>query len=171
MGTSGYNRKHGLTVVQRNAIDLLVQGENDAATAEAVGVHRVTITKWRNYDPVFQAELNRRRKELWAGSVDRFRSLLPRAFDALEDELQHGKQRGRVALDILRLAGLDRSGPKDASLESYGVGSTDPDSIIEAKARSARPDPIRELINGEPVTKAERQAAIADLERQLASDA
>jgi hypothetical protein len=76
-----------------------------------------------------------------------------------------------VALDILRLAGLDRSDPKDSSLETYAVGSTDPDSIIEAKARSARPDPIRELINGEPVTEAERQAAIADLERQLASDA
>ena len=156
-----------MTVKQLNAIDLLVQGETDTATAETVGVHRVTVTKWRNYDPYFQAELNRRRKELWSSSTDRLRALLPRALDTLEQELQEGKHRGRVAIDLLRLAGFDRSGPKDTSLETYGVGSTDPDRIIEAKARSLRPDPVRELIDGEPVTEAERRSVVADLEAQL----
>jgi hypothetical protein len=112
-GTTGYKREHGLTLKQCNAIDLLVQGETDAATAEAVGVNRVTVTKWRNYDPLFQAELNRRRKEVWGGSVDRLRSLLPRALDALEDELVHGKHRWRTALELLRLAGLEPKRAKD----------------------------------------------------------
>jgi hypothetical protein len=170
-GTSRYKRQHGLTVEQLNAIELLVHGETDAATAEVVGVHRVTVTKWRNYDPHFEAELNRRRKELWSASTDRLRALLPQALDALEQELQDGKQRGRVVIEILRLAGLDRSGPKGSSLETFGVGLTDPNEIIEARAGSLRPDPLRELVDGEPVSEVERASVLADLERLLAADA
>jgi hypothetical protein len=46
-------------VQQENAIDLLVTGATDREAAESVKVHRVTVTKWRNYDPAFAAELNR----------------------------------------------------------------------------------------------------------------
>lgn len=169
-GTSSYKREHGLTLKQQNALDVLVQGETDAVTAEAIGVNRVTVTKWRNYDPHFQAELNRRRKEVWGSSVDRLRSLLPRALDALEQELEHGKQRGRVAVEILRLAGLDRSGPKTSSLETYGVGFTDADAIVDAVARSRRSDPLNELISGEPVTERERESVLDDLSRRLAAE-
>lgn len=48
MRTTGYVRQHGLTIEQRNAIDLLVTGKTDTETADSVGVHRVTVTKWRN---------------------------------------------------------------------------------------------------------------------------
>ena len=40
--TTGYKRPHGLTIEQRNAIDLLVTGAVDRAVAEEVGVSRVT---------------------------------------------------------------------------------------------------------------------------------
>ena len=75
--TGRYKRRHGPTVEQLNAIDHLVHGATDQETAEAVGVHRVTVTRWRNYDVVFQAELNRRRREVWQVSTDRLRALLP----------------------------------------------------------------------------------------------
>jgi hypothetical protein len=166
----GYKREHGLTVKQENALDLLVQGETDAAVAEVVGVNRVTVTKWRNYDAHFQAELNIRRKQVWGTSVDRLRSLLPRALDVLEAELDHGKQRGRTALEILRMAGLDRSGPKHSSLESYGIGATDPAVILDGIARNRRPDPVDELIHGEPVSEGELQSVLDDLNRHLTSD-
>lgn len=169
-GTYSYKRERGLTIKQENALDLLVIGETDSATAEAVGVARVTVTKWRNYDPHFQAELNRRRQDMWGASVDRLRSLLPHALDALEHELQHGKQRSRVAIEVLRLAGLDRSGPNDSSLETYGVGSRDADVIVDSLARRQRPDPLKDLLNGDPVTEIERLSVIEGLNRQLASD-
>jgi hypothetical protein len=169
-GTSGYRREHGLTIKQQNAIDLLVCGETDASVAETIGVNRVTVTKWRNYDPLFQAKLNGRRKEVWKASVDHLRSLVPRALDALEDELQNGKQRGRTAIDILRLAGLDRSGPKTSSLETYGVGSTDPEAIVDARARAQRPDPVAEILDGDPVTDHERQKVLEDLHQRLARE-
>jgi hypothetical protein len=153
MGTSDYKRERGLTIKQQNALDLLVLGETDAATAQAVGVNRVTVTKWRNYDPHFQAELNRRRQELWGAAVDRLRSLLPLAIDTLEHELHHGKQRGRVAIDVLRLAGLDRSGATESSLETYGVGSHDADRIIDSLARRQRTDRLDVLLHGDPVPR------------------
>ncbi|MBT2575197.1 hypothetical protein J7E26_14805 [Bacillus sp. ISL-51] len=33
-------------------------------------MNRVTVTKWRNYDLHFRAELNKRRKEIWGSSID-----------------------------------------------------------------------------------------------------
>jgi hypothetical protein len=162
-GTIGYKREHGLTIKQENAIDLLVLGETDASTAESVGVSRPTVTKWRNHDPCFVAELNRRRRDLWGSSLDRLRSLLPRALEALEEELADGKQRGRTAVEILRLAGLDASSQNRSWLEREGVGMTDAQAIIDARARSRRPDPLNELLYGEPVTDAERESAMAEL--------
>ena len=48
---------------QQDAIELLLLGRSDHAVAQAVKVHRVTVTKWRLYDPAFRAELNRRREQ------------------------------------------------------------------------------------------------------------
>ena len=166
-GTAGYKREHGLTVKQQNTIDLLLQGGTHQEAADAVGVVRTTVSKWASHDPYFQAELNRRRAEIWGASVDRLRSLLLRALVALEFELEQGKQRGRVALEIVRLVGLDRSGAKCSSLEVYGVGQSDPDAIIDGIARSRRPDPLDELIRGEPVSERERQSVIHDFNRRL----
>jgi hypothetical protein len=58
MATKGYKRLHGVTVKQQNAIDRLVAGDTDEQAAQAAGVHRVTVSKWRLHDPAFQAALN-----------------------------------------------------------------------------------------------------------------
>jgi hypothetical protein len=161
--TSSYKRRHGLTLEQRNAIDVLVQGATDHETAEATGVNRVTVTKWRNHDPYFQAELNRRRTEVWGASVDRLRSLIPRALDALEHELAGGANAWRAGLELLKLAGLDRSKGR-SDLGGYLVGHHAAEAIIDARACARRPDPLSELLNGEPVSNAERLAALAEIE-------
>ena len=90
--THGYARLHkdGLTLPQQNAVDQLAAGKNDTETAEVLGLHRVTVTRWRLYDPAFQAELNRRRAELWGSAIDRFRSLVPKALAALDKALTSG---------------------------------------------------------------------------------
>jgi len=105
MATKTYKREHGLTIEQLNAVELLVMGKTDKEVAEAVGVNRVTVTKWRLYDPYFQAELNRRRKEIWGVVVDRFRSLLLKALNTVEKAIEEGD--ARTAIEILRMAGLD----------------------------------------------------------------
>lgn len=166
--TNGYKRLHGLTVEQQNAIELLVMGESDAAAAEQVGVHRTTITRWRLYDVVFQAAVNRRRREIWSTSTDRLRSLLPIALDALEAELQQpGRQRSRVAIEICRLAGLESGAFKGQSLGVEGVGESDPDAIVDRLALARRIDPFDAMPNGGPVNDLERDAVVSDLNARL----
>jgi hypothetical protein len=128
--TNGYKRRHGLSVEQENAIDLLVQGKVDREVADAVVVHRVTVTRWRNHDPFFQAELNRRRQELWSAAAERLRGLLLPALDAIEEVFAaaSGATRWRMALDLLKLAGLDAA----RSLHLANVGPTEPEPIIDA---------------------------------------
>jgi hypothetical protein len=101
--TNGHNPLH-LSVEQENAINLLLLGKTDAEVAEGVGVHRVTVTKWRNKHPAFQAELNRRRQEVWEAAIDQVRSLVPKAVAVIAGEFDGGKDRLRAALEVLKLA-------------------------------------------------------------------
>jgi len=110
--TEGYKRSRGITVEQQSAVELVVTGATDREVAEAVGVHRVTVTRWRNYDPHFQASLNSLRREIWSSSTNRLRALLPRALDRLERELEEGTGGWKVALSVLEISGLNYSGRK-----------------------------------------------------------
>ncbi len=121
--------RHELTVVQLNAVDLLVVGKTDQEAAAAVGVSRQTVCGWRNTNPYFRAALNRRRQDLWGVAVDQLRALLPRAVAVLAQELECGPGSARVAVDILRLAGLDRT-RADEKLDTLLIGPTDPAAII-----------------------------------------
>jgi hypothetical protein len=125
-GTVVYQRQHkrGLTMPQLNAIDLLASGKTDKETAELLKLSRTCVTKWRLYDPVFQATLNQRRAEVWGAGIDRLRSLIPKALDALADELENRNSPNRLkaAAEVLRLAQL----PADA----LKTGPTDPEAIV-----------------------------------------
>src|SRR6266542_2900683 len=104
--TYGYTRKFGLTLDQQRAVDLFLVGQNDTQVASSLNLHRVTVTRWRLYDPFFKAELNRRRKEYWAGAADAMRSILPNAFESVREQLRIAPNRGRLALDIITRAGV-----------------------------------------------------------------
>lgn len=127
MGQKEYKREQGLTIQQQNAIDLLVTGKTDQAVADAVGVSRPTVTSWRLYDPHFEAELNRRRKEVWGASADRIRALLPKAFDTLEKAIDEGSY--QAALALIKLAGLDGVADK--------IGPDDAEEVIKKKKKDA----------------------------------
>ncbi len=127
MGKKSYKRLQGLTVEQLNAIDMLLTGKSDQVVADAVGVARPTITNWRLHDAYFQAELNRRRKEVWGASVDRMRALLPKAFDTLERAIDEGSY--RAALELIKLAGLDGVAGE--------IGTDDAAEILKEQKRAA----------------------------------
>ena len=98
----------GLTVVQENAVDALVSGKNDIETANLVGVHRGTVTRWRLYSPTFKAALNVRRAEVWSVGADRLQSLIPKALDVIADELEKpdNPNRLKAACELLKLIPL-----------------------------------------------------------------
>lgn len=159
MATKTYKREHGLTIEQLNAVELLVMGKTDKEVAEAVGVNRVTVTKWRLYDPYFQAELNRRRKEIWGVAVDRFRSLLLKALNTVEKAIEEGD--ARTAIEILRMAGLDMT-KGGSSLGTYLVGETEAEKILEELAEAKRREA---MFNAFPApTDWEKKSVLDELE-------
>jgi hypothetical protein len=144
-GTQSYARLHkrGLTLPQQSAVDLLASGKNDTETAELLTLNRVTITKWRLYDPVFRAALNARRAELWTAGLDRLRALLPKALDVLASLLDSADDplRLKAADSLIRLARPPAG--------SAGIGPDDADTIVRqlvedrrSKARSFMDDSL-----------------------------
>jgi hypothetical protein len=116
-----------LAIEQHNAIDLLILGHTDHAVAEQTGVTRETVCRWRNENPYFMAELNRRRKDVWQTAQERLRGLVGKAIDILEQALQPDDV--KTAVTILRAASL------------YGNvgaphGETDPELVLLAQAEA-----------------------------------
>ena len=116
-----------LSIEQHNAIDLLILGDTDHAVAEQIGVARETICRWRNANPYFMAELNRRRQDVWQTAQERLRGLVGKAIDILEQALQPGDV--KAAVTVLRAANL------------YGnvgapQGETDPELVLWAQAEA-----------------------------------
>ena len=154
-------QKETLSIEQLNAIDLLVTGKCDREVAEAVGVSRQTVTGWRLYNPYFQAELNRRRKEVWGAAVDRFRSLLLEAVAAVEKAIKQGD--AKTALEVLRMAGMDMT--KDGStLGTYLVGEDDPDRILEKEAEKRQKESLYRITS--PPSELEKRLVLDELEKQ-----
>ena len=114
---------HELSIEQENAIDLLITGKSDGETGKTVGVARQTVWNWRNNDPYFKAELNKRRQALWAASQDRIRSLAADALDVLEEDLQQTddfKSRSNAAFFVLKSMGFHKR-----NLYPWGVTEVD----------------------------------------------
>ncbi len=160
---TGHELSLELSIEQQNAIDLLVTGQADQVVAEAVGVTRQTVGTWRNHHPAFAAALNARRLEVWGGACDRLRALLPKALDVLEGALTVSAD-PKVAVEVVKLAGLDRQGNASPNLGPYSIGPTDPEAFVVAEAKRRRVDPVEELLAGGRVTAVERWAVLADWE-------
>jgi hypothetical protein len=109
-----------LTIDQENAIDLLIQGQNDRQVAEALSLRRQTVCEWRNHNPTFSAELSRRRKDVRGMHSDHLGHLAATAIDVLATDLatpnnyltesgRHIKQ--AAAVQILKASGFYREDP------------------------------------------------------------
>lgn len=141
------------------AIELLLTGQNDRQVAEELGIHRVTVSRWRLYHPAFRAVLNQRRNLLVAGIQDKFRALVAAAFDTMLDIVRTpGPDQTDVARDVFHRATAQ-------GLSLGPSGETDPYMIVEheAKAKNDRHEArLRARDRGE-VTVADWEATHEDL--------
>ena len=114
-----------LSPEQLNAVDRLAVGTTDSAVAEAVGVHRVTVTRWRT-SPTFLAALNCRRADLFAGATDQLRDLIPKALTAIGEALAGDDEERKLsaAFELLKAAKLTAGGC---------IGSTDHRQLVDAE--------------------------------------
>ena len=124
-----------LSIEKENAIEHLLQGKSDRATAEAVGVSRQTVWEWRNHDPLFIAKLNRQRYELWDEARERMKSLANRALDVVELQLGSDDPKSSLAAAKYVLQGTQLLGETKLNIG----GPTTPDGVIlEELQREAR---------------------------------
>jgi len=124
-----------LSQEQQNAIEHLLQGKSDRAVSEAVGVARQTVWEWRNRDPLFIAELNRQRSEMWNEARERLKTLANRALDVVESQLDSGDPKSSLAAAKYILQGTRLMG--DTDLPSSGP-MTPEDVILEKLRTEAR---------------------------------
>ena len=121
-----------LSIEQANALEHLLQGQSDRAVAEVVGVARQTIWEWRNHDPLFIAELNRQRSELWMEAHQRLKSLANRALDVVVLHLDSDDPKASLAAAKYVLQGTRLLGESDLPKG----GPTTPEGVIMARLRS-----------------------------------
>lgn len=123
-----------LSIQQLNAIDLLVQGKTDQETSDTIGVARETVTRWRNENPYFLAELNRQRKAIWQSAHERLRSLLGKAIDTLNKALE--KNDVKAAVEVLKAVKIyGEVGPPE--------GHDDPEYLLKAVAEDLSEKELR----------------------------
>jgi len=98
-----------LTPAQQRAVLLLAAGRRVCEVAEAVGVDRTTLWRWREI-PAFQAAEGRARAEAWDAGINRLRELLLDAVEVLARRLADGDP--NVAIFVVRtVASLKPNGP------------------------------------------------------------
>ena len=91
---------------QQLALEMVLAGQSDMKVAQAVGVSRRTIIRWRLQDADFIAEVRRRRQRLCSDAADQLRRLLAPSLNVLTEFLRsdHDVHRMRAATSVLRIA-------------------------------------------------------------------
>lgn len=145
-----------LTPEQDRAIALLMAGGTDESVAEAVGVGRQTVNRWKNQSPAFVARMNDCREAVRSTALDKFRGLLPLAVDRLADEIANGENGWKIALKLVEVAGFGDLSQK--------IGPTDPRAIIDGAITEQRNEAFNQAlsING-AIDDAARRRFMAEI--------
>ncbi|MGH2626244.1 MAG: helix-turn-helix domain-containing protein [Anaerolineales bacterium] len=125
------DKSRHLSAAQEVAAACVLAGKTDGEVAEAVGVSRQTVWEWRHRHPVFIAEVNRRRVEVWEAASERLRGLVDRAVEVLEADLagEDARLRQQAAVHVLRVVGLYGEVPRP-------TGPTTPEGVQQAEAET-----------------------------------
>lgn len=99
--SEGMEKKRSVTAQQEMGIDMLAAGRRPTEVANAVGISREQLWRWRTQDVGFIARLKEVQVEAHAARMNRFWSLNDKAHDVLEEALEEGDP--KAAMDILKL--------------------------------------------------------------------
>ncbi|MCH7645339.1 MAG: hypothetical protein IH974_10950 [Myxococcales bacterium] len=111
---------NALTSKQIKAAGLLASGKTAVEVAKSIGVTPETISHWKNYNPNFQALLNRFNEEAVDATIRAMRDLGSKAIARLGDLVENGSE--KTGLEAVRLVfeNIEKNTPR---------GSTDPGQI------------------------------------------
>ena len=99
-----------LSQAQENALVLLLQGGSDSEVGADPGVNvgRQQVWTWRNQHPVFKAELQQRRANLYGSACERLRSLVSKAVENVAEAVESGDY--EASIDLLKCVGIHGNG-------------------------------------------------------------
>ncbi len=117
-----------LTPQQQHAVELLMAGLTVSAVAEAVGVSRETVHRWRRQDRSFVAAMNRARRDAHEATMARLLSVWSKAADNLAAAVEQGDLKASLA--VLRGIGMLEG-------EAPSIGSDDPEVLAENAEQAA----------------------------------
>jgi DNA-binding CsgD family transcriptional regulator len=153
-----------LTIEQENAIDLLLTGKSDREVAETIGVHRMTVQTWRTSHPLFVASLAQRREALFSGAVDRLRSLVSKAIDNIEKEIDVLGD-AKTPFELLKVVGLYGFCPPTGEMDVQKIFD---DMVMRQLAQVKIPDKFDHLID--PLRNPEKERRRAEIEAELMAE-
>jgi len=125
-------------------------------------VSRQTVSEWKNHDPLFIAELNRQRSDLWREAHQRLKSLANRALDVVELQLDSGDPKAALAASKYILQGTRLLG----DTELHVGGPTTPEAVILERLRSEARREIAEADRQEKPMFPEF-GVLADMNREI----
>lgn len=123
--TMSHNRtnrseRSDLTPQQMTAIERLLAGGTITASAEAAGVTRETVHRWKKSDWRFQAAMNQRLREYQEATRTKLHSTALRASEVVAEAIDRGNL--KAALAILKgIGALEGVAPK--------IGEEDPEEL------------------------------------------
>ena len=120
-------RVEPLTEQQAQAAALVAEGIALDDVAATIGEHTATVSEWREDNPAFIAEVNRRRQEAWRQAQDRLRALVPKALDALAEAVEAGDL--KASFEVLKAVGIYGKVPAPG-------GETDPELLQVQQAEA-----------------------------------
>ena len=94
-----------LTPQQEEAIEMIMRGKKTVEIAEALGVSRYTVARWRKEEPEFIAELQSRRAQIWDGQREQLTKMIEKALGIVTESMESADEKTRLiaAMAILRL--------------------------------------------------------------------
>ena len=90
------NPSNEMNEKEEMALALILQGRKDAEVAEALGISRMTIWRWKKYDAGFIQALEEKRAHLRQQAEDNILELTESAVNAIRDALNEGDPRIRL---------------------------------------------------------------------------
>ncbi len=114
------NETSELTPQQEEAIEMIMQGKKTIEIAEALGVSRYTISRWRNEEPEFMVELNSRRMQIWERQRERLTKMIEKALGIVSQSMESADEKTRLiaAIAILRMPAV-QTGLKPEKAQNF----------------------------------------------------
>lgn len=106
-----------LSAKQHRAVELILCGSSLQKVADAIGVRRETLWRWRR-SPEFRAQLEAERAHRLREACARLEQLIPTAVAALEDLMVNPVHPASVRLSAARDL-LDRAGVRTDAIASF----------------------------------------------------